>query len=85
MKKKRISKMTYMKNYVTCITLVGIVDLQWCIFKGLETLGGLIITEILGVTLIYAVKSFFGKREEERVRLQEEQAKYERDFERINE
>lgn len=83
MKKKRTTKMTFSKRIVIFILLVAVVDLQLCIFKGLETLGISLITEILGVVLIYSVKAYYGKREEERTRLKEEQAEYERDFERL--
>lgn len=38
-----------------------------------ETLGGLIVTEVIGVFLVYCLKSFFETREEERNRIKEEQ------------
>ena len=83
MKKKRFSKMTFSKRIVIFILLASVVDLQLCIFNVLETLGISLITEILGVVLIYSVKAYYGKKEEEKTRLKEEQADYERDFERL--
>lgn len=84
MKKKRVTKMTFSKRVVLFILLIAVVDLQICIFRGLETVAISIITEIVAIILTYSVKAFYGKREAERTRLQEEQANYERDFERID-
>lgn len=39
-----------------------------------ETLGGLIVTEIIGVFLVYCAKSFFETREAEKNRIAEGQA-----------
>ena len=77
-------KMTYFKRLTAIILTVSLIDLQICIFKELETLAIAFITKIITVAFIYSIKAFLGKREEERVRLQEEQAQYERDFERLD-
>ena len=77
-------KMTFSKRVVTIILVTALIDLQICIFRNLETLAISIITEIVAVVLTYSIKAFYGKREAERTRLQEEQAQYERDFERID-
>jgi len=77
-------KMTYFKRVVTIILVTALIDLQFCIFKELENLAIALLTHIIGVVFVYAVKAFLGKREEERVRLQEEQAQYDRDFERVD-
>jgi hypothetical protein len=61
---------------------VALIDLQFpfiLAFLGkeniAETLGGLIVTEIIGVFLVYCTKSYFETKESEKVRLQEEQNK----------
>lgn len=77
-------KMTYFKRLTAIILTVSLIDLQICIFKELETLAIAFITNIIAVAFIYSIKAFLGKREEERVRLQEEQAQYDRDFERVD-
>lgn len=83
MKKKRITKMTFSKWLALFILIVAEIDLQICIFKSQENTAEKIITVIIGAFLIYALKAFFGKREEEKTRLKEEQAKYERTFEEL--
>ena len=77
-------KMTFSKRVVMVILITALIDLQICIFRNLETLAISIITEIVAVVLTYSIKAFYGKREEERTRLQEEAAKYDRDFERLD-
>lgn len=77
-------KMTFSKRVVTIILVTALIDLQICIFRNLETLAISIITEIVAVVLTYSIKAFYGKREAERTRLQEEQAQYDRDFERVD-
>lgn len=70
---------TYTKRMMNRIVHVALVDMQFpflLAFLGkddiAETLGGLIVTEIVGVFLVYCAKSFFETREEEKVRLQEQ-------------
>ena len=77
-------KMTFSKRVVTIILVTALIDLQICIFRNLETLAISIITEIVAVVLTYSIKAFYGKREAERTRLQEDQAQYDRDFERVD-
>ena len=77
-------KMTFSKRVVTIILVTALIDLQICIFRNMETLAISIITEIVAVVLTYSIKAFYGKREAERTRLQEEQAQYDRDFERVD-
>lgn len=77
-------KMTFSKRVTMIILIVALIDLQICIFRNLETLAISIITEIVAVVLTYSIKAFYGKREAERTRLQEEQAQYDRDFERLD-
>ena len=69
---------TYTKKMMTRIINVALIDMQFPFLLALlgrvqiaETLGGLIVTEIIGVFLVYCVKSFTETREEQRVRLQE--------------
>lgn len=77
-------KMTFSKRVVTIILVTALIDLQICIFRNLETLAISIITEIVAVVLTYSIKAFYGKREAERTRLQEEQAQYDKDFEKVD-
>ena len=73
---------TYTKKAMTCILAAALFDLQFPFILAFldkpqiaETLGGLIVTEIIGVFLVYCAKSFFETRESERVRLKEEELK----------
>lgn len=76
MKPKRFN--TYTKRMMSRIITVAIIDMQFpfiLAFLGreqiAETMGGLIVTEIVGVFLVYCTKSFFETKESEKVRLQE--------------
>lgn len=80
MKSKRFN--TYTKKMMSRIITVAIIDMQFPFvlsFLGkeqiAETMGGLIVTEIVGVFLVYCAKSFFETRESEKVRLQEREFK----------
>ena len=77
-------QMTFSKRVTMTILIVALIDIQICIFKELETLAISFITEIVAVVLTYSIKAFYGKREAERTRLQEEQAQSDRDFERLD-
>ena len=70
---------TYTKKMMTRIIYVALIDMQCPFLLALlgreqiaETLGGLIVTEIIGVFLVYCAKSFFETKEEQRMRLQEQ-------------
>lgn len=82
-KQKRINRSrknhTYTKRMMTRIITIALLDMQFPFILALlgrdqiaETLGGLIVTEIVGVFLVYCVKSFFETKESEKVRLQEQ-------------
>lgn len=69
---------TYTKKMMNRIINVALVDMQFPFLLALlgkdniaETMGGLIITEIIGVFLVYCAKSFFETKESEKIRLQE--------------
>jgi hypothetical protein len=73
---------TFTKKAMKWIIAVALIDLQFPFILAFldktqiaETLGGLIVTEIIGIFLVYCAKSFFETRESERVRLQEEKLK----------
>lgn len=73
---------TYTKRKLDLILKVALFDMQFpfvLAFLGkeqiAETMGGLIVTEIVGVFLVYCAKSFFETRESEKVRLQEREFK----------
>lgn len=73
---------TFTKKAMKWIIAVALIDMQFPFILAFldktqiaETLGGLIVTEIIGVFLVYCTKSFFETRESERVRLQEEKLK----------
>lgn len=77
-KQKQTRFRTYTKRKMDIILKVALVDMQFpfiLAFLGreqiAETLGGLIVTEIVGVFLVYCVKSYFETKESERVRLKE--------------
>lgn len=70
---------TYTKKMMNRIINVALIDMQFPFLLALlgkeniaETMGGLIITEIIGVFLVYCAKSFFETKEEEKIRLQEQ-------------
>lgn len=70
---------TYTKRMMTRIISIALMDMQFPFVLALlgreqiaETLGGLIVTEIVGVFLVYCIKSFFETKESEKVRLQEQ-------------
>ncbi len=64
---------------VKIILAVAIIDLQLTYvlaFMGmtdtLEETSGKLVTEILGVVLVYCIKSFFETREQEKIRIEDE-------------
>ncbi len=78
MKPKRGSRMTYTKRMLNRIITVALIDMQFPFLLALlgrqeiaETMGGLIVTEIIGVFLVYCTKSFFETKESEKIRIQE--------------
>ena len=80
-KPQRGSRKTYTKKMMSRIITVALIDMQLpfvLAFLGktniAETLGGLIVTEIIGVFLVYCAKSFFETREAENNRIAAEQA-----------
>lgn len=84
---------TFTKKMMKQIIFVALIDLQLpfvLAFLGkeqiAETLGITIVTEIIGVFLVYCAKSFFETREAEKVRLAEEQLKVkeERLYDEVN-
>ena len=69
--KKRKAKIQYTKKAMTCILIVALFDLQIpyvLSFIGkentLEDLSKTVVIEIIGVFLVYCVKSFFETKEE---------------------
>ncbi len=80
MKPKSSYQNTYTKKMMNRIITVALIDMQFPFLLALigrqeiaETLGGLIVTEIIGVFLVYCVKSFFETKESEKTRLLEMQ------------
>lgn len=72
-------KTTYTKRAMTWILIVSLIDLQLPFVLALlgreqiaETLGGIIVTEIIGVFLVYCLKSFFETREADKNKLERE-------------
>ena len=71
--KKRKTKIQYTKKSMTCILIVALFDLQIpyvLSFIGrentLEDLSKTVVIEIIGVFLVYCVKSFFEIKEEKK-------------------
>lgn len=71
---------TYTKKMMGRIITVALLDMQFPFILALlgreqiaETLGGLIVTEIVGVFSVYCLKSFFETKESEKTRLLEKQ------------
>ena len=66
------------------IVAAALIDMQFPFVLALlgrdqiaETMGGLIVTEIIGVFLVYCLKSFFETRESEKNRILEKQMELE--------
>lgn len=75
---QRGSRKTYTKKMMSRIITVALIDMQFPFVLAFldktniaETLGGLIVTEIIGVFLVYCAKSFFETRESEKIRMEE--------------
>lgn len=90
MKKKRALKKTtkkeYSKRITTLILAVALVDIQLTYILAFlgkeiaETLAVTLVTEVVAVFGTYCIKAYLGKRNEERIRLEESQ----QDFEQLN-
>lgn len=72
-KKKQKKFVAFTKKIMIFILIISLLDLQLpfvLAFLGkeqiAETLGGLIVTEIISVFLVYCVKSFFETKEEKK-------------------
>ena len=79
-KPKRSSSKTYTKKKMDLIINVALIDMQFpfvLAFIGreniAETMGGLIVTEIVGIFLVYCIKSLFETKEAEKIRLKEKE------------
>ena len=80
MKPKNSRQNTYTKKMLNRIITVALLYMQFPFLLALlgkqdiaETMGGLIVTEIIGVFLVYCAKSFFETKESEKTRLLETQ------------
>lgn len=58
--------------WISCIWITIIIVAPFFGAPAQETLGVAIITGVVGVLLLYFVKSYFGKRNEEEIKLQKE-------------
>ncbi len=77
---KRSTQRTYTKSRLDKIINVALIDMQFpfiLAFLGreniAETMGGLIVTEIIAVFLVYCAKSFFETNAQENIRLREKE------------
>lgn len=83
MKKKKRTKKEYSKRMTTLILIVALVDIQLTYvlaFLGkeiAETLAITLVTEVVAVFGTYSIKAYLGKRNEERIRLEESQQNFE--------
>lgn len=80
LKLKYQKKRTYTKDKLDRIINVALIDIQFpfiLAFMGreniAETMGGLIVTEIIAVFLVYCAKSFFETNAQENIRLREKE------------
>ena len=81
---KNNTNTTYTKKMMNRIVAAALIDMQFPFVLALlgrdqiaETMGGLIVTEIIGVFLVYCLKSFFETRESEKNRILEKQMELE--------
>lgn len=77
---KRSTQRTHTKKMMDRIVNVALMDMQFPFILALmgreniaETMGGLIITEIVAVFLVYCAKSFFETNAQENIRLREKE------------
>ena len=77
---KRSTQRTHTKKMMDRIVNVALIDIQFpfiLAFMGreniAETMGGLIITEIIAVFLVYCAKSYFETNAQENIRLKEKE------------
>lgn len=77
---KRSTQRTHTKKMMDRIVNVALMDMQFPFILALmgreniaETMGGLIITEIIAVFLVYCAKSFFETNAQENIRLREKE------------
>lgn len=77
---KKSNLRTYTKSKMDQIINVALIDMQFpfiLAFLGrdniAETMGGLIVTEIIGVFIAYCMKSFFETNASEKIRLKEKE------------
>lgn len=75
---RRSSFKTYTKKKMDLIINVALIDMQFpfvLAFMGreniAETMGQLIVVEIIGVFFVYCLKSFFETNEAEKIRIEE--------------
>lgn len=77
---KRSTQRTYTKKKMDLIINAALIDMQFPFILALmgreniaETMGGLIVTEIVGVFFVYCTKSLLETREAEKIRLKEKE------------
>lgn len=77
---KRSTQRTHTKKMMDRIVNVALMDMQFPFILALmgreniaETMGGLIIKEIIAVFLVYCAKSFFETNAQENIRLREKE------------
>ena len=66
-------KTTFTKKAMKAILIISLIDMQFPFILAFfgkeqiaETLGGIIVTEIIGVFAVYCLKSFFETKEEKK-------------------
>lgn len=74
-KKKNLKKerITFSKWAVIVIGIVALADLNICIYLDREAIAISLITEIVGVFLVYSIKAYYGKKNEEENKLKEKE------------
>lgn len=75
---------TYTKKMMNRIVNVALIDMQFPFILAFfgkeqiaETMGGIIVTELVGIFLVYCAKSYFETKASENIRLQEQQIQIE--------
>ena len=82
MMKKKKTKKEYSKKMATLILAVALFDVQLTYILAFfnkeiaETLSVGLVTEIIGIYVIYCLKAYFGKKGEENTRLKEKEQDY---------
>lgn len=71
-KKKKISIKEFSKRIMLLIIIISLIDIQICIFMRETEIANTFIISVIAEFGIYSVKAFFGKKEKEHNKLEQQ-------------